>query len=117
MCIRDSSFVARAFAGDPKHLQEMMAAALQHTGGFALLDILQPCPTYNKQNTFKWYRERVTKIEEGHDPHDRSAALELAFTWGDRIPIGIIYKHDRPTFESHFDVLKKGTLVSQYEAG
>ena len=115
--VEQCSFVARAFAGDPKHLQEMMVAALEHTGGFALLDILQPCPTYNKQNTFKWYRERVTKIEDGHDPYDRSAALELAFTWGDEIPIGIIYKHDRPAFESLVPALQKGPLVSQYTAG
>ena len=112
--VEQCSFVARAFAGDPKHLQEMMVAALRHTGGFALLDILQPCPTYNKQNTFKWYRDRVTKIGEDHDPHDRAAALQLAFTWGDQIPIGIIYTHDRPTFESHLPALQKAPLVTQY---
>jgi 2-oxoglutarate ferredoxin oxidoreductase subunit beta len=115
--VEQCSFVARTFAGDPKHLQEMMVAALQHKGGFALLDILQPCPTYNHVNTYKWYRERVKKIDGSHDPYDRAAALNLAFTWGDEIPIGLIYKHDRPTFESQFDVLKKGTLVARYEAG
>ncbi len=108
------SFVARAFAGDPNHLQEMMAAALQHRGGFALLDILQPCPTYNPLNTFKWYRDRVKKIDDDHDPYDFHRAMDLALTWGDEIPIGLIYKHDRPTFESHFPVLQEAPLVSQY---
>jgi 2-oxoglutarate ferredoxin oxidoreductase subunit beta len=108
------SFVARSFAGDPKHLQEMMVAALQHKGGFALLDILQPCPTYNRVNTFQWYRDRVKKIGDDHDLYDREQALDLAFRWGDEIPIGLIYKDDRPTFESQFEVLRNGTLVEQY---
>ena len=114
--VEDCSFVARSFAGDPKHLQEMMVAALQHPGGFALLDILQPCPTFNRRNTFKWYRDRVAPIDDSHDPTDRDTALRLALTWGDEIPIGIIYTHHRPTFESQFGVLKQGTLVSQYRA-
>jgi 2-oxoglutarate ferredoxin oxidoreductase subunit beta len=112
--VEQCSFVARSFAGDMEHLQEMMVAAFQHKGGFALLDILQPCPTYNRVNTLQWYRQRVQKIDAGHDPYDRHAALDLAFKWGDEIPIGVIYKCDRPTFESHFEVLKRGTLVEQY---
>jgi len=109
------SFVARSFAGDMQHLQEMMVAALQHKGGFALLDILQPCPTYNHVNTFQWYKSRVRKVEESHDPYDRHKALDLALKWGDEIPIGIIYRCDRPTFESHYEVLSRGALVGQYE--
>jgi 2-oxoglutarate ferredoxin oxidoreductase subunit beta len=112
--IEDCSFVARSFAGDPKHLQEMMVAALQHDGGFALLDILQPCPTFNRRNTFKWYRDRVKKIGEEHDPYDRQKASDLAFKWGDEIPIGIIYRSSRASFESRLPVLQKGALVSQY---
>ncbi len=122
--VEQCSFVARSFAGDMNHLQQMMVAILQHKGGFALLDILQPCPTYNHVNTLQWYRERVKKIGQEHDPYDRQAALDLAFRWGDpsasqgggEIPIGIIYKCDRPTFESHFEALRKGTLVGQYTA-
>jgi len=113
--IEECSFVARSFAGDPQHLQEMMVAALQHKGGFALLDILQPCPTYNHQNTFRWYRDRVKKIGDDHDPTDKRAALDLAFTWGDEIPIGMLYRATRPAFESFFEVLKAGPLVAQYD--
>lgn len=108
------SFVARSYAGDQKHLQAMMVAALQHTGGFALLDILQPCPTYNHLNTYQWYRERVRPVDESHDPWDRAKAFELAFRWGEEIPTGIIYRCDRPTFESRQPALAKGTLISQY---
>ncbi len=109
--VEDCSFVARSFAGDPKHLQEMMAAALRHRGGFALVDILQPCPTFNRQNTLRWYKERVRKVDESHDPFDRAKALELAFKWGEEIPIGVIYRSERASFESRLEVLREGTLV------
>jgi len=110
----DCSFVGRSFAGDPQHLLEMMIAALQHRGGFALLDILQPCPTFNKLNTLSWYRQRVKKVDDSHDPFDRAKALALAFQWGDEIPIGIIYRGNRPSFESQQPVLREMTLVRQF---
>ena len=113
----DCSFVARSFAGNPKHLQAMMVAAFQHREGFALLDILQPCPTYNRVNTFQWYRERVRPVDDSHDPFDRMRALELAFKWEDEIPIGIIYRSRRPSFESRQPALATGTLVGQYAGG
>jgi 2-oxoglutarate ferredoxin oxidoreductase subunit beta len=112
--VEDCSFVARSFSGDADHLHAMMVAALKHTGGFALLDILQPCISFNRRNTFKWYRERAKRIPDSHDPFDRQAALELALRWGDEIPIGIIYRSKRPSFEAQQPVLQKGPLVEQY---
>ena len=114
--VEDASFVARSFSGDSEHLLEMMVEVLRHQGGLALLDILQPCVTFNKVNTFKWYRDRVRRIPESHDPYDRIEALRLALKWGDEIPIGIVYKSKRPSFESVHPVLSKGTLCEQYEA-
>jgi len=98
--VEDCSFVARSFTGERDHLREMMVAALKHTGGFALLDILQPCPSFNRRNTAKWYKQRVRPIDGAHDPFDRDAALKLAFTWGEEIPIGIYYRSNRPSYES-----------------
>ena len=92
----------------------MIQAALEHRGGFALLDILQPCPTFNKVNTYKWYRDRVRPIDASHDPTDRARAFELAMHWGEEIPIGLLYLNPRPTFESQLSVLQRGTLVAQY---
>jgi 2-oxoglutarate ferredoxin oxidoreductase subunit beta len=115
--IENCTFVARGFAGDIAHLQEIMVAALQHKGGFALLDILQPCPSFNRVNTYQWYRQRVRKVDDSHDPHDRTKALELALKWGEEIPIGIIYRCERPTFESQLAVLQRGALVAQAASG
>jgi len=109
--VEDCSFVARSFSGDREHLKAMMVAALTHEDGFALLDILQPCVSFNRVNTFKWYKDRVRPIDESHDPTDRGAAFELAMKWGDVIPIGVLYRGRRPSFESCLDVLKRGPLV------
>ena len=109
--VADASFVARSFSGDFKHLKAMMIEAMK-VDGFALLEILQPCVTFNKVNTFSWYRQRVKPIDPAHDPYDRAGALELAFRWGDEIPIGVYYRSKRPGFESQLPVLKTGTLVS-----
>jgi 2-oxoglutarate ferredoxin oxidoreductase subunit beta len=82
--------------------------------GFALIDILQPCVTYNHKNTYAWYRERVYKLEgTGHDPSNKLAAFEKAQEWGEKIPIGVIYKKERVTFEEQLPALKKGPLVRQ----
>lgn len=103
----DCPFVARSFAGDAAHLQQMMELALRHTDGFALLDILQPCVSFNKVNTFKWYKDRVRPIPGSHDPFDRAKALDLAFRWGDEIPIGVLYLSHRPSFESKIPALRR----------
>lgn len=108
----DCSFVARGFAGDPKYLTELMKAAITHKG-FALLDIFQPCVTFNKVNTFKWYRDRVYKLEEEYDPTDRLKAFERALEWGERIPNGIFYKNKRKTLEELIPVIREKPLVRQ----
>ncbi len=109
----DISFLARGFAGDIDHLSELINAAIKHRG-FALIDILQPCVSFNRQNTFAWYKERVYKVEnEDHDPDDKAAAFVRSQEWGDRIPIGIIYRQEKPTFEELLPQLKEIPLVKQ----
>jgi 2-oxoglutarate ferredoxin oxidoreductase subunit beta len=109
----DCSFVSRGFAGDVPHLTELIKKAIQHKG-FSLVDVLQPCISFNKLNTFSWYSERVYRMEEegdGHDPGDRIKAFEKALEWGERIPLGVFYVNEKPTFEDHLDVLRSGPLV------
>ena len=81
----DCSFVARGFAGDMEHLKELMKAAILHKG-FSLLDILQPCVTFNKINTYEWYKQRVYHVEPEYNPEDRIEAFKKALEWGERIP-------------------------------
>lgn len=107
-----AGFVARSFAGDPDHVAEMIKRGIRHRG-FALIDILQPCVTFNHVNTWDWYRQRVYKLEAGYSPADKAAAFNKAQEWGDRIPIGVIYEQSRPTFEEQLPALKEGPLVKQ----
>jgi 2-oxoglutarate ferredoxin oxidoreductase subunit beta len=90
------SFVARGFSGDQDHLVDLMKQAILNRG-FSLLEILQPCVSFNKVNTFDWYREHVFKLDDRHDPEDRAAAFEKALEWGDRVPIGVISRVRRKT--------------------
>jgi 2-oxoglutarate/2-oxoacid ferredoxin oxidoreductase subunit beta len=109
----DVSFLARGFSGDPEHLAGLIKAAITHKG-FALIDILQNCPSFNKINTFAWYKKRVYKVEaEGYDPTNKAAAFAKAAEWGDRIPIGVIFKQSRPLYEDSLPQLKAGPLVKQ----
>lgn len=108
----DCSFVARGFSGEMDHLSGLMKAAVEHRG-FALVDILQPCVTFNRINTYEWYKERVYHIEPGHNPGDRIEAFKRSLEWGDRIPLGIIYRNDRPVLEDRIPVIKSEPLVKQ----
>jgi 2-oxoglutarate ferredoxin oxidoreductase subunit beta len=108
----DCSFVARGFAGDAEFLKGLMKEALNHKG-FALLDILQPCVTFNKINTYRWYSERVYRIGDDHDPFDRIEAFKKSLEWGEKIPTGIIYRNSRPTLEERIPVIKETPLIKQ----
>ncbi|MDW7733146.1 MAG: 2-oxoacid:ferredoxin oxidoreductase subunit beta [Methanolobus sp.] len=108
---QDCSFVSRGYSGDVKHLTELIKKAIEHKG-FSLVDILQPCVTFNHLNTFKWYSERVYKLDENEYPlNDSVKAFEKSLEWGDRIPLGVFYVNERPVLEDSFDVLKSGPLL------
>jgi len=91
-------FVARGYAADFDFTAQLMVEAIRFRG-FALVDILQPCVTFNKKNTYQWYGRMVYKVPPEHDASDRMKAFSLAQEWEERIPIGILYRSERTTFE------------------
>lgn len=107
-----AGFVARGFSGMTDHLAGLIQQAVTHRG-FSLVDILQPCVSFNKVNTFNWYKTRCYEISKDYDPSHWEGAMKTAMEWGERIPVGIIYLNERPTFEDHFSVLKQGPLVGR----
>ena len=108
-----ATYIARGFSGDVKHLTDLVANGIQHKG-FAFVDVFSPCVTYNKVNTFDFFRQRVYKLESaGHDPSNIVRAWERSLEWGDKIPIGLFYKTDRPTYEELDAVLQAGPLALQ----
>ncbi|GAB4311673.1 MAG: thiamine pyrophosphate-dependent enzyme [Candidatus Bipolaricaulota bacterium] len=101
----DAPFVAQAFSGEIERTADVIAQAIRHKG-FSLVNVLHPCPTWNRIQTFAWYWERLVHLEErGHDPSDRAAAFAVATGSGEEIPIGVVYRTDRPTFADGHPVL------------
>jgi len=89
--------------------------AVQHKG-YSLVDVLQPCVTYNKINTYAWYKERVYKLDDeaGYDASNYDAAWDKAREWGERIPIGVLYQEpNRPTYEEQVPELQEMPLRRQ----
>ena len=107
-----AGFVARSFSGDEEHVTDMVKQAIAHEG-FALVDIMHPCVSFNKVNTFAWYKERCVTLPQEYDPTDWEAAMKTANKWGDEIPIGLLYRNEQPSYEENFAVLKKGPLAKQ----
>ncbi|MDY0386735.1 MAG: 2-oxoacid:ferredoxin oxidoreductase subunit beta [Methanolobus sp.] len=106
----DCSFVSRGYAGNISHLSKLIEKAIEHKG-LSLVDVLQPCVSFNKLNTFKWYSERVYEMNEpGYELNDRVRAFEKSLEWGDKIPLGVFYVNEKPSFEDHLDVLASGPL-------
>jgi 2-oxoglutarate ferredoxin oxidoreductase subunit beta len=108
----DCSFVARGFAGDVELLASIIEMGIRHKG-FAFIEVLQPCVSFNHQNTYEWYRQKTYKVGQEYDPTDRMAAFAKALEWDQRIPLGVIYKKERPVYEEQLAALKTTPLVKQ----
>jgi len=108
----NAGFVARSFAGLEEHLVEVLIQAIDHQG-FSIVDVLQPCVSFNRINTFKWYRDRCKPLASSYDPYNWEEAMRTAGRWGEEIPIGVIYRNKKASFENHFSALHKGALVGE----
>jgi 2-oxoglutarate ferredoxin oxidoreductase subunit beta len=112
--VSGAGFVARAYSGDKEHLVSIMKEAIMYPG-YALVDIFQPCVTFNKINTYAYYRERVYRLDESYDPTNKMAAFEKAMESGDSLPIGVIYREDKANFHDKNKVLSKGQALLDIE--
>lgn len=110
----NAGFVARSYAGDQEHLSRTIRAAIEHKG-FALVDILQPCVTFNKVNTYQFYRERVYDLDQEDDYNfkNRKMAWVKSWEWDERIPIGTFYKVERLTLDGQYKEMLPLPLVRQ----
>lgn len=109
-----ATFVARGFSGKIPQLTELIVEGIQHKG-FAFIDVLQPCVSFNHLNTYAWYSERVYGVGETEDykPEDQIMAFKKAQEWGDKIPLGVIYRSERSTYGEQVAAFKAGSLVTQ----
>ncbi|MFA6619321.1 MAG: thiamine pyrophosphate-dependent enzyme [Candidatus Neomarinimicrobiota bacterium] len=101
----DISFVARVFCGDIEQTKDIMKKAILHKG-FALVDIFQNCVSFNKINTFKWFKDKVYYLPDDYDPSDRASAFKKSLE-EEPFPLGVIYKNDHLiTFEDNLSTYK-----------
>ena len=111
--VSGATYIARGFSGDASQLTNLIEQGIQHKG-FALVDVMSPCVTYNKINTYEWFRERVYRLEdENHNVINMEEAIRKSQEWDSKIPTGTFYKINRPTYESEEPALKEGNLVSR----
>ncbi len=93
-----ATYVAQAFAGNPKMCAALIKGAIEHKG-FAYVNIFSQCPTFNKMDTAKFYRALVEDVPEDHDTSDMETAMHLARRPGGKAPVGLLYQEDRQTLD------------------
>jgi 2-oxoglutarate ferredoxin oxidoreductase subunit beta len=113
-----ATFVARGFSGHGKHLVSLVKQAIEHKG-FSHVDVFSPCVTFNHDNTYEFFRERIKQLEETeHDPSDWKSACEKALMWGDTIYTGVFFKRDDvPTLHEQEPVLEEGGPIARRPLG
>ena len=108
-----AGLVARGFTGKIAHLAGLVRQAIAYRG-LAIIDVLQPCVTFNHENTFKWYQDRVYELPADYNPADWHAALSKADEWGEHIPIGVIWREKEKTVNhDRFPALSQGPLLDR----
>ena len=113
-----ATFVARGYSGHGKHLTELMKKAVQHKG-FSLVDIFSPCTTFNHDNDYAFFKERVKKLEdENHDTDDWKTACEKAMKWGDTIYTGLFFEtKDVPSLSESEATITDGSPLAHHTLG
>jgi len=109
-----ATFVARAFSGDPRQTTELIKLAIAHKG-YALIDIFHPCVTFNKINTFKWFKNNTFYLDETHDKSNFEQAMSYALNL-DKYALGVLYETtDRKSFEEQLYVYEndKTPIISR----
>ncbi len=97
MLLSNATFVARGFSADLKHLQYIFSEMLKHRG-FAFVEVLQPCVTFN--NTYQFYKERVYRVEDlNYDSSNLKNAINLLMKDDEKIPTGILFRTNLETYE------------------
>ena len=111
-----ATYVARGFSGDPNHLSALIKNGITHKG-FALIDVMSPCVTFNRDNTYDWLRKRIYKLEDQqHDPADMAKAFDKATEFErdvNKMPIGLFYKTSKPLYEELDPVIREGSVAGR----
>jgi 2-oxoglutarate ferredoxin oxidoreductase subunit beta len=106
------TFVAQAFSGNVNHLTEVVERGLRHPG-FALINVFSPCVTYNKVNTYEFYRDHLTYLGDDYSPDDRGRAIATVARYNDLV-CGVLYEErGADTLERRLLGEDGGTIAEQ----
>ncbi len=108
-----ATFVAQGFSSWQPQLARLIQQGIEHPG-FSLINVISPCVTYNKVNTYDWYKKSLTNLEEdpSYNPHSRTEALaRLDAT--DELVCGLIYKEESVPYEDQVPGFREEPLVHQ----
>ena len=108
----DAVFVARSYSKEIELTSKLIEEGV-NTPGFSLIDVLQPCVSFNHTNTYKWYNDRVYQLGSSYDPTDKSKAYKKSSEWGNKIPVGVIYKNSRKTYLENYMKPKDLPLIKR----
>ena len=106
--VSGATFVAQAFAGNAPQMTEIIKKAVEHEG-FSVVNVIQPCVTFNKVNTYQYYLQRIYQIDKKHDVANQEEALKRALEVNqERFPLGIIYEQEKPAYHNQIPQLGSG---------
>ncbi|MCD4666413.1 2-oxoacid:ferredoxin oxidoreductase subunit beta [archaeon] len=107
-----ATFVSRGFSGRLDHLVNLIVKGIKHKG-FSLIDVFQPCVSFNYLNTYDWFEKRIYDLQKTkHNTNDLFAAHKKTLE-ENKLPIGILYQIKKPTYDSLLPQIKKQSLVKQ----
>jgi len=109
--VSGATFIARGYSGEINHLTDTIAQAIEHKG-FSLVDVFSPCVTY--MNMYQFFKPRVYTLDgTDHDPSDWNKAMVKSYEWGEKIPLGVFYRTEAPTYDQMDSTYKLGSPVQQ----
>lgn len=106
-----ATFVARGYSGDMEGLSQLIIKANEHKGT-SVIDVLQPCVTFNKEYTHQFFQENTYHLDSSYDPISKEEAFKKSLEWGPKqIPLGVFYLENKPSYESQVPQIKERTLI------
>jgi 2-oxoglutarate ferredoxin oxidoreductase subunit beta len=109
--VSGATFIGRGYSGEINHLSDLIAQAIDHKG-FSLVDVFSPCVTY--MNMYQFFKPRVYLLgDTDHDTSDWQKAMQTSYEWGEKIPLGVFYRTEAPTYHEQDSSYKHGVPVKQ----
>lgn len=109
-----ATWVGQGFSSNQAQLVRLIQEAVRHQG-FSFLNVISPCVTYNKVNTYAWYKQNLASLDDEakHNPSERADALRLAVET-DEMVTGLLFEdRDAPPYDALVPGFSTTPIVKQ----